>query len=120
MLRAAAGAPLIEREPEPRGSVVAVEGPPDIGRSSLVAAAVELARERGMYTIGVRGTELERSCPCGVARQSADSVTLDQTPEERAALFTGAAKLALRILDVPAPARPLLADRRTWPGSSRS
>jgi DNA-binding CsgD family transcriptional regulator len=47
----------------------------------------------------VRATELERSYPYGIVRQTADSVSLDKTPEERAALFTGAAKLALPILD---------------------
>src|SRR5215210_138976 len=82
-----------------RGSVVAVEGPPGIGKSSLVAACVERARERGMYTIAVRATELERSYPYGIVRQTADSVTLDKSQEERSALFTGAARLALPILD---------------------
>jgi DNA-binding CsgD family transcriptional regulator len=82
-----------------RGSVVAIEGPPGIGKSSLVRACVELAAERDMYTIAVRATELERSYPYGIVRQTADSVTLDKTDEERAALFTGAAKLALPILE---------------------
>jgi DNA-binding CsgD family transcriptional regulator len=84
---------------EGRGSVVAVEGPPGIGKSSLVNAGTELARERGMYTLAVRATELERSYPYGIVRQIADSVQLDKSEEERAALFTGAAKLALPILD---------------------
>ena len=77
-----------------------------------------------MYTLSVRATELERSYPYGIVRQTADSVALDKSDEERAALFTGAAQLALPILDpgqrggrrqpradVPAPARALLADR---------
>jgi len=82
-----------------RGSVVAVEGPPGIGKSRLVNAALHLARERGMYTISVRATELERSYPYGIVRQTADSVQLDKSEEDRAALFTGAAKLALPILE---------------------
>ena len=84
---------------EGRGSVVAVEGPPGIGKSRLVTSCAELARARGMYTVSVRATELERSYPYGIVRQSADSVALDKTDEERAALFAGAAKLALPILD---------------------
>ena len=84
---------------EGRGSVVAVEGPPGIGKSSLVASCVELARAREMYTVSVRATELERSYPYGIVRQTADSVSLDKSQEERAALFTGAARLALPILD---------------------
>jgi predicted ATPase len=82
-----------------RGSVVAIEGPPGIGKSSLVTRCWELAREREMYTIAVRATELERSYSYGIVRQSADSVALDKSPEERSALFTGAARLALPILD---------------------
>src|SRR5215218_894757 len=82
-----------------RGSVVAVEGPPGIGKSRLVRACVERARERDMYTLAVRATELERSYPYGIVRQTADSVALDKTQEERSALFTGAARLALPILD---------------------
>ncbi len=84
---------------EGRGSVVAVEGPAGIGKSSLVTACLELARKRDMYVLPVRATELERSYPYGIVRQTADSVALDKTPEERSALFTGAAKLALPILD---------------------
>jgi DNA-binding CsgD family transcriptional regulator/tetratricopeptide (TPR) repeat protein len=81
------------------GSVVAIEGPPGIGKSSLVTRCIEGAFEREMYTISVRATELERSYPYGIVRQSADSVSLDRTAEERAALFSGAARLALPILD---------------------
>jgi DNA-binding CsgD family transcriptional regulator/exonuclease VII small subunit len=82
-----------------RGSVVAIEGPPGIGKSSLVTSCLELARERDMYTVSVRATELERSYPYGIVRQTADSVALDKSDEERSALFTGAARLALPILD---------------------
>ena len=89
-----------------RGSVVAIEGPPGIGKSSLVASCLELGRAREMYTISVRATELERSYPYGIVRQTADTVTLGKPDEERAALFTGAAKLALPILD-PASAEEL-------------
>jgi DNA-binding CsgD family transcriptional regulator len=81
------------------GSVVAIEGPPGIGKSSLVARCLERARDRDMYTIAVRATELERSYPYGVVRQSADSVALDKSADERSALFTGAARLALPILE---------------------
>ena len=84
---------------EGRGSVVAIEGPPGIGKSSLVRACLDLAAKRDMYTISVRATELERSYPYGIVRQTADSVALDKSEEERAALFTGAAKLALPILE---------------------
>jgi DNA-binding CsgD family transcriptional regulator len=69
-----------------------------------VTSCLERARERGMYTIAVRATQLERSYPYGVVRQTADSVSLDKTQEERAALFTGAARFALPILEPGSPA----------------
>ncbi len=84
---------------EGRGSVVAIEGPPGIGKSTLLTRGIEGAGKREMYTIAVRATELERSYPYGIVRQTADSVALDKSPEERSALFTGAARLALPILD---------------------
>jgi hypothetical protein len=82
-----------------RGSVVAIEGPPGIGKSSLVGSCRELARQRDMYTVSVRATELERSYPYGIVRQTGDSVALDKTPEELEAVLAGAAKLALPILN---------------------
>src|SRR5215208_4809271 len=82
-----------------RGSVVAIEGPPGIGKSSLVNSCLELARAREMYTISVRATELERSYPYGIVRQTGDTVTLDKWEEGRAALFPGAAKPARPFLD---------------------
>ncbi len=85
---------------------MAIEGPPGIGKSSLVSSCLALAQAREMYTISVRATELERSYPYGIVRQTADTVTLGKSEEERAALFTGAAKLALPILD-PASAEEI-------------
>ena len=78
---------LLEEAIEGEGRVVAIEGPPGIGKSSLVMRCVEGAGEREMYTISVRATELERSYPYGIVRQTADSVALDKTPEQRSALF---------------------------------
>ena len=95
---------------------------PGIGKSSLVNACIERAREREMYTIAVRATELERSYPYGLVRQTADSVALDRSPRgARGALHrrrpARAADPGSRQrgghrqprADVPAPARPLLA-----------
>jgi DNA-binding CsgD family transcriptional regulator len=89
----------LARAVEGRGSVVAIEGPPGIGKSSLLASCVEQAQARDMYTLSVRATELERSYPFGIVRQTADSVALGRSDEERRALFSGAGKLALPIFD---------------------
>ena len=74
---------------EGRGSVLAIEGPPGIGKSSLVGTCQALAAKREMYAISVRATELERSYPYGIVRQTADSVALDKPDDERAALSRG-------------------------------
>lgn len=51
------------------GGVLAIEGPAGIGKSSLLGAAIGLARQRGLDVLGARGSELERGFPYGVVRQ---------------------------------------------------
>src|SRR4051812_40530133 len=54
-----------------RGNVLLIEGPGGIGKSSLLAAAVTAARERGLRVLRARGGELEAGTPWGVAAQLA-------------------------------------------------
>src|SRR5687768_18446050 len=82
-----------------RGSVVAIEGPPGIGKSSLAGSGLELARARELYTISVGGTELERRYPDGIGRRPPDAVTRRKSAQERAARFRCAANLGLPVLD---------------------
>ena len=51
------------------GRAVVVEGPAGIGKTALVAAARENAREAGLRPLAARGTELERAFGFGVVRQ---------------------------------------------------
>src|SRR3954452_12943932 len=79
---------------ESRGRTVAVVGEPGIGKSRLLAAAREQAREAGMLVCSARGAELEHAFPFGVVRQLAASSYADSTSEERASWFAGVAKMA--------------------------
>jgi len=105
--------PLVEREVEVAtldallesarsgaGAVVLVEGPPGIGKTSLLRAARERAAAEGMRVLHGRGTELERAFPLGVARQCLEPVVRD--PAERERVLSGAARLAEPVLlDAP-------------------
>ena len=97
--------PLVEREVEVAtldallesarsgaGAVVLVEGPPGIGKTSLLRAARTRAADEGMRVLHGRGTELERAFPLGVARQCLEPVVRD--PVERERVLSGAARLA--------------------------
>ncbi|HEX8204813.1 MAG TPA: ATP-binding protein, partial [Solirubrobacteraceae bacterium] len=52
-----------------RGALVVVEGDPGIGKTTLLDAAREVAREDGLSVLGARGGELERELTFGIARQ---------------------------------------------------
>ena len=54
-----------------------VEGPPGIGKSSLLAAARALARD--LRVLSARGGELEREFPFGIVRQLLEPVVLGAT-----------------------------------------
>src|SRR5262245_2897136 len=52
-----------------RGSLVVVEGPAGVGKTTLVDAAVRLAPGRGLSVLRATGAALETAFPFGVARQ---------------------------------------------------
>jgi DNA-binding CsgD family transcriptional regulator len=84
------------------GRTVVVEGPPGIGKTALVAAAHVQAREAGLAPLVARGTELERAFGFGVVRQLLEPAVQHG---ESSGAFTGAARYAATLLDVPAPER---------------
>ena len=96
---------LLEREGElgaveglistrPGGRLLAIEGPPGIGKTALVAEARSRALEAGMRVLGARGSELERSFSYGVVRQLFESLLASAHTEELAGALSGAAALA--------------------------
>jgi DNA-binding CsgD family transcriptional regulator len=76
------------------GGVLLVEGPAGIGKSALLAAACERAREAGMLALSARGGELERGFGFGVARQLFERAVASAPGSRRRALLAGAARLA--------------------------
>ena len=81
------------------GRLLAIEGPPGIGKTALLAEARALAQEAGLQVLGARGSELERSFSYGVVRQLFEPLVASQSADERAELLEGAAALAAPLFD---------------------
>jgi DNA-binding CsgD family transcriptional regulator/tetratricopeptide (TPR) repeat protein len=90
--------------------LLAIEGPPGIGKTSLVVEAKTRAQEAGMQVLGARGSELERAFAFGVVRQLFEPFLARLPGEARAELFTGAAALAAPVFDPAQLAAPPAAD----------
>jgi predicted ATPase len=76
------------------GTVVVLEGGAGIGKTRLLAGALDLAAERGMRCLSAVGGELEHELPFGVVRQLFETVLARAGAAERAQLLEGAAGLA--------------------------
>jgi hypothetical protein len=94
----AAVARLITAIPD-GGRLLAIEGPPGIGKTALMAEARALAQEAGLQVLGARGSELERSFSYGVVRQLFEPLVASLPVDERAELLEGAAALAAPLFD---------------------
>jgi DNA-binding CsgD family transcriptional regulator len=77
-----------------RERLLAIEGPPGIGKTSLILEARARARDAGMEVLGARGSELERTFAFGVVRQLFEPFVFNSRDDQRAELLSGAAKLA--------------------------
>ena len=89
----------LQRARAGHGALTLVEGPPGIGKTELLEAAVARARQLDMRVLSARGGELELSFPYAVVRQlfertvtQADNVTRDR-------LMSGAAVHAQSVMD---------------------
>jgi tetratricopeptide (TPR) repeat protein len=79
------------------GRLGLIEGPPGIGKTTLVAAARQLAADAGMRCLSARGGPMERAFPFGMVRQLFEPV-LAIGPEERGEAFAGPAARVERLL----------------------
>jgi DNA-binding CsgD family transcriptional regulator len=93
-----------------RGGVLLVEGPPGIGKTELLTAAVARARRRGMLVLSAAGAELESSLPYSVVRQLFERTVAEAEPAVRDGLLRGAAVHAQTVVDPRAEARTAPAD----------
>ena len=79
--------------------LLALEGPPGIGKTALIAETKALGQAAGMHVLGGRGSELERSFSYGVVRQLFEPFLASLAADERAELYVGAAALAAPLFD---------------------
>jgi DNA-binding CsgD family transcriptional regulator/tetratricopeptide (TPR) repeat protein len=77
-----------------RGRLLAIEGPPGIGKTSLIQEARARAGDAGMQVLAARGSELEKTFAFGVVRQLFEPFVFQLTDDERTELLAGAAELA--------------------------
>jgi DNA-binding CsgD family transcriptional regulator len=81
------------------GRLLVIEGPPGIGKTSLMAEARARGQQAGMRVLGARGSELERAFSYGVVRQLFEPFLVPLAGEERTKLLAGSAALATPLFD---------------------
>jgi DNA-binding CsgD family transcriptional regulator len=90
---------LVDELSAGRSRAALIEGPAGIGKTRLLAEARRLAKERGIPSLGARGSELEREFPFGVVRQMLEPALLANP--NRGELFEGAAEIAQAVFAPP-------------------
>lgn len=81
------------------GTLVVIEGPAGIGKTSILAETRARASDSSFRVLQARGSELESAFSFGVVRQLFEAAVAQQSPEGRAALLGGAAAQAGRLFD---------------------
>ena len=95
-----------------RGTLIVVQGPAGIGKTTILRAACAQAGAQGMRTLTARGLALEQGFSYGVVRQLLEPVHAAAGPGEWDALLDGAARLARPVFDgaEPSAAEPTAAE----------
>ena len=79
--------------------LLAIEGPPGIGKTALITEMKARAQEAGLQVLGARGSELERAFSYGVVRQLFEPWLTSVPADDRSELLSGAAALAAPLFD---------------------
>lgn len=77
-----------------RGASFVIEGVAGIGKTRLLSAAADHARDAGALVLAARAGRLERGLPFGVATQLFEPVLRGASDAERRGLLSGAARMA--------------------------
>ena len=88
---------LVAQAADGDGRVGLIEGPPGIGKTTLITAARQLAAQAGMRGLSARGSPMERAFPFGVVRQLFESVLAADAGEHHE-IFAGPAARVERLL----------------------
>lgn len=89
---------LLDRVRVGEGSLAMVEGPAGIGKTRLLDEVRRRAAETGFRVLAGCGSELERDFPFGLCAQVLEPPLARADGSERAALLSGAARLAASVL----------------------
>src|SRR5262245_47978622 len=81
------------------GRLLAIEGPPGIGKTSLLVETKARGQAAGMQVLAARGSELERAFSYGLVRQLFEPFFARAAADERAEALAGAAALATPLFD---------------------
>ena len=82
-----------------RGTLILVQGPAGMGRTTMLRVACAEAGVQGMRTLTARGLALEQGFSYGVVRQLLEPARAAASPGEWDALLDGAARLARPVFD---------------------
>ena len=91
------------------GRLLLIEGPAGIGKSALLEAAGQKARDADFRRLRARATEIESGLPYGTVRQLFEPALRAASADERTGWLAGAAAPAAAVLgaaDAPAPPAP--------------
>jgi DNA-binding CsgD family transcriptional regulator len=108
----------LRRAEEGQGCCLAVDGPPGMGKTALLAAAREKAEERGFRVLRARGAELEQEFAFGVVRQLFEPMLAGASQEERTRLLDGPPQVAARLLGLPGLGEATAVDTEVAPDPS--
>jgi DNA-binding CsgD family transcriptional regulator/tetratricopeptide (TPR) repeat protein len=81
------------------GRLLAIEGPPGIGKTSLITETRRRVEATGMLVFGARGSEFEKTFSFGLVRQLFEPYLVQLSEEERAEVLAGAAELAIPLFE---------------------